>query len=478
MKLFIFLLIILTAAFLRFYNLEGYMTFLGDEGRDALQVKRILIDRDFPLLGPPMSVGNVYLGPLYYYMMSVPMAIFYLEPAAAAAMVALIGVLTVVVIYYLANKWFGFYPAILASLLYTLSPVTIIYSRSSWNPNPAPFFSLLLILSLYKLRRTGNFLWVVLAGMSLAFGIQMHYTSLLLIPVFLIFFFLEVFKNQNTKNLILGSFLGLLTFFILMSPLLIFDLKYNFSNTRAFVELLSGKNTPVEKNLLNPVQRLIPLYKDNLIGRYIAGENAYFSIIISILVLIPVLRKINFPVALLGTWLTVGLAGLTLYRQEIFDHYLGFINPAPFLLLGAFINFLPKRWQLFTLVFLLLILLPQNFFKNPLLKNPNNQLKKTQEITKFVIRESEEKPFNFALLAERNYDSAYQFYFYRFNHLPKLLPGEITEQLFVVCEDLTCQPIGNPKYEIAAFGWAKIEDVKDFLGAKVYKLVANPTGKP
>ena len=86
---FIFLsLIILLAAFLRFYRLSEYMTFLGDEGRDALIVKDILYGVNFPLIGPPTSVGNMYLGPLYYYMIAVPMGIFWLNPVAAAGKVS------------------------------------------------------------------------------------------------------------------------------------------------------------------------------------------------------------------------------------------------------------------------------------------------------------------------------------------------------------------------------------------------------
>ena len=81
-------------------------------------------------------------------------------------------------------------------------------------------------------------------------------------------------------------------------------------------------------------------------------------------------------------------------------------------------------------------------------------------------------------VAERNYDSAYQFYLDVYNHKPKQVPFEITDQLFVVCEDKVCEPINHPKYEIAAFGWAKIESVKDFEGVKVFKLVANKTGEP
>jgi hypothetical protein len=43
--------LLLVTLFLRIYKIDAYMTFLGDEGRDALMIKRILTTGDIPLLG-------------------------------------------------------------------------------------------------------------------------------------------------------------------------------------------------------------------------------------------------------------------------------------------------------------------------------------------------------------------------------------------------------------------------------------------
>ena len=205
--------IVLLASFLRFYRLSEYMTFLGDEGRDAIVVKRMLVEHHPPLLGPTMSVGNMYLGPAYYYMMAIPMGIFWLNPVSAAGMNALIGVLTVFLIYYLARSWFGKYPGLVVAFAYAISPVTIIYSRSSWNPNPAPFFTLLGVLGLYKAHQTKNFLWLILTGVALAFATQMHYLSLILIPFLLIVWIFELFTKVTTKRFFFtGTLIAILTF--------------------------------------------------------------------------------------------------------------------------------------------------------------------------------------------------------------------------------------------------------------------------
>ncbi|MGD9639548.1 MAG: ArnT family glycosyltransferase [Alphaproteobacteria bacterium] len=483
LEILILLFILATAAFFRLYRISEYMTFLGDEGRDALMVKRILIDRDFPLLGPPTSIGNIYLGPLYYYMMAVPMAIFWLNPVAAAGMVAALGIAAVALIYYLTREWFGKAAASASALLYAISPITIIYSRSSWNPNPAPFFALLAILGIYKARQRNDFRWFILTGVALAFVVQMHYTALLLIPFFALLWLYELFliraKGAKRKYFWSSSLAALLAFLFLMSPLLIFDLKYNFVNYRAFIAFFSqGGNVGFQ--YIDILSRSFSIYKDNLVGRYMGGSSLLPTYLLSFLIILPLIisminkvakrKPFNWVYLALGAWLVIGILGLSFLRQSIYDHYLGFLNPVPFMLLGSSLSFV-KKFKIPLTVLLIFGVGLVNLSQNPLFYPPNNQLRRTQEIAKFIINEAREKPFNFALIAARNYDAAYQFYLEVYNHKPKIAPLEITKQLFVVCEDMVCQPTYSSKYEIASFGWTKIVSEQDFAGVKVFKLV-------
>ncbi len=487
--------LILITAFLRLYRIDEYMTFLGDEGRDALVVKKILVNYDFPLLGAPTSVGNMYNGPLYYYMMATAMAVWWMSPIAAAAMVALVGTAAVGLVYYLARSWFGKVAAIVSATLYALSPVNIIYSRSSWNPNPAPLFALLGIIGLFKSRQTGNYLWLILTGGALAFAVQMHLLALILLPIFGTIWAYELWEKykqkKESRNFWKGFILALITFLILMSPLAIFDFKYNFQNYRALTTFFLGdRATTVNLNPLNTFERIPPLYYDNLINRYIAGDNFQLMIVVSVLVLLPLgafiwnlikRKKFIYSFFVLNVWLLVGVMGLALYKQNVYDHYSSFLNPAIFILFGSIVNLInslnSKKVNqyirgAFFLLFLALVIV--NLQISPLLKEPNRQLQRTQEVAKFVIQEARNEPFNFALLANGNYDAAYQFYLDEYGHKPAQLPFEKTDQLFVVCEDEVCNPVGNAKFEIAAFGWALVESVKEQSGTRVYKLIHNP----
>lgn len=484
-------ILFLTALF-RFYKLDGYMNFLGDEGRDALMVKRILETWDIPLIGPPTSVGNIYLGPMYYYLMTIPMAIFYLNPVAASAMVALFGTATVGLIYFLSRKWFGVISAIISSTLYGFSPVNIIYSKSSWNPNPAPFFSLLSFLGLYMARVKGNYSWLMITGFGLGSVVQMHYLAFILLPIFGILWLYELIEKKEKKLFWSGTIGAVLIFSILISPLVIFDFKHNFLNYRALTELFGGGEA-VGFNPLTTINRISYIYDYNLIGRYIAGENPILTTVLSISIMLPLFvsfylmirrKKINWPYFTLGVWLILGLMGLSLYKSQLYDHYLGFLNPVPFLLLGSIVALTNKLKGFEKKIIFASVLLVNAFLlimfiqKSPLNSQPNYQLKRTQEIAKFVIEKSEGNPFNFALIAARNYDSAYQFYLDIYGFKPKQAYEEVTSQMFVVCEDDVCDPTHNQKYEITSFGMSKVDWEEEYMGVRVYKLVSNPTGKP
>src|SRR5579863_1405378 len=99
------LLILILAAFLRLYKIGEYMTFLGDEGRDVLVALGIL-QGHFTLLGPRASAGDFFTGPIYYYMMAPFLWLFHLDPVGPAVMVALFGVATVWLIYYVGKEFF------------------------------------------------------------------------------------------------------------------------------------------------------------------------------------------------------------------------------------------------------------------------------------------------------------------------------------------------------------------------------------
>lgn len=483
------------ATFFRFYRLDEYMTFLGDEGRDALIIRSLLVEGNIPFIGPPTSVGNIYLGPLYYYMMAIPMAIFWLSPVGAAGMVAFIGVLTVLMIYYVGKKWFSEIAGLTSALLYAISPITITASRSSWNPNPAPFFTLMAIFFFYLANKNKNLNWLILCGVFVGAAVQMHYLALILVPAIVILWINELIRKyiylEQINNFVKGTVGFVVAFWFMLIPLILFDLKHYYLNLRAIIELFTDSQA-VSTNILTIFGKILPLYSNNLVGRHLSLENSMLTLILSFFALMPFLRyfsvrvhnKSSWPTFALFVWLVVGLVGLSFYQKSVYDHYLGFLNPVPFLLIGSAVALclqLANKYRAILVgmfICILVFTVYVNLSKNNLLSSPGNQLKRTQEIAKVIIQDSQGRPFNFALIAGSNYDAAYQFYLDIYHSKPDMIPFDVAEQMFVVCEDSVCDPVHSSKYEVAGFGMSKVEWMKEVYGVKIYKLVHNPTGSP
>ncbi|MBI5358764.1 glycosyltransferase [Candidatus Amesbacteria bacterium] len=459
-------LILLVAGFTRMYKIDQYMTFLGDEGRDAMVVRDMVIGKKFTLLGPGTSVGNMYLGPLYYYLLLIPLSLSRLSPVGPAVFVGIVGIATVGLLWWWGRQLFGRTSALLISIIYSLSPTIIIYSRSSWNPNIMPFFALLAMYGTWKIWKFGYWRWLVISAISLAFVLNSHYLGLLLIPVMTLFVILAPRPLDARRNLLIP----MISFLILMSPLLFFDLRHDFMNFKSIKLFFTDRQTTVNLKVYKAIPNLWTIW-EMIISSMLVAKNNLYTLTTSVMMIIGlgwVLKsKVSKDFWLVALWLLFGLVGLGLYKQHIYDHYFGFLYPAIFLLLGYILSKINK-YLAFLLTSILLII---NILNNPFRFTPNNQWSRTQEVADFIINKSNSKPFNLALLSKGNYDQSYRYALDIKNSQYKTLREQNTDQLFVICEDPDCKPVGNPLWEIAGFGWVKIDDLWTMpWGVKIYKL--------
>ena len=501
-------LILLMGAFFRLYKIDGYMTFLGDEGRDAIIVRRLLVDFDLILIGPRTSIGDMYLGPLYYYMMAPALFLAALNPVGPAIMIAILGVATIIFVWFVARKWFPSanlgqvnMTALVAAGLYAISPVVIEYSRSSWNPNIMPFFALLTIYSVWKFWYGVNYKWLIVTGVSMAFVIQSHYLGLLLFPVIGFFWLLTLLKiynpqftiqNTQKESFLKYSLIAGISIALLMSPLVIFDARHGWRNFSSISKFFTERQTTVSARPWNAIPKAGGILRQ-IVTRLIAGKNAevgkYMTLIfeIGIVALAISLLKNRFKdreskaYLLLLVWLGVAIIGLGVYKQHIYDHYYGFFFPAAFILLGALAQKVYIKFGTDGKIFVtagVTLLVVVNLLSNPLRFSPNYQMKRAMDVANLISNKSGGEKFNLAVIADRNYEDGYQYFLEKWGEPvydidPLRLEETIAEQLFVVCElpKEQCNTINSPKAEIANFGWSKVENDWDITGITVYKLV-------
>jgi len=475
-------LIILIALVLRLYHINEFMTFLGDEGRDVRIVRDLITKGNLVFIGPQTSVGNMYLGPLYYYMMAPALFFSGLNPVGPAIMNALIGTFTVGLTWFVGRIWFRKSAGLLAAFFFAISPVGIIYSRSSWNPNPMPLFALICIWGIYEVWKNKKYFWLPIVGISFAAALQMHYLGLLLLPALGLFWLISLWRIKDIKsekNIYLKkTFIAIAIFLVMMSPLFLFDLKHNGTNLNAFTSFFSNRQTTVN---LNPARsdRFIPVILQTVTDLVLARQSQ-LAVITSILIFISTVVlylkiKSRSTYKVLLVWLGFALLGLSVYKQHVYIHYMGFIYPAIYLLLGAILAFLlANKNKILKIISLLIIVFLSylNLYHSPVRDTPNRQLQRTQEAVNQIIADSNGQPFNFALIAKQNYDESYRYFFE--NKKANIVSSDktATEQLYVVCEDGdTCKPEGHSRYEIAMFGIAHVDKQWNLDNLKIYRLV-------
>lgn len=502
-------IVLIIASFLRLFKISQYMTFLGDEGRDAIIVRRLLVYADPILVGPGTSIGNMYLGPLYYYMMAPALFLANLSPVGPAVEIAILGIITVLIVWLITKEWFGIKGAFIASLLYAVSPTVIIYSHSSWNPNIMPFFSILSIYAIWSAWKKSNYKWLFWMGIFLAFALQSHYLALLLFPTIGLFYLLTIFKlwprkkyldksknildfQTQRKSFIKYSLFGILAFLFLMSPLVIFDARHGWRNVAAMEKFFTERQTTVSIRPWTAIPK-IPEIMEEISSRLMGGKNIPIGqwilpvvFVFSFIYLILLIRKKSknnevSAYTILLIWISVALIGFGIYKQEIYDHYYGFFFTAPFILAGGlFEDLLNKSNKIGKVIIWILVgaLVYINAIENPFRFNPNKQLQRSVDVAEKIKEEYNNQPFNLAVIAERNYEDGYQ-YFLEKMKLPVIdidaqRPQEtITSQLFAICElpKEKCDPTHSPKAEVANFGWSKIEKEWELAGVILYKLV-------
>ena len=230
--------VFLLGVFLRFYKLAGFVTFLGDQGRDTIIIKRILSFEHFPAIGPPTSIGQVYLGPFYYYFISPWLALFNFDPLGLAFGVAVFSSLYILINYLVVKELLNEKIALISTILVAFSSTLIEFSRFSWNPNLLPLFSLLTVYFLIKSLKTHDWRFYALTGAFLSFSIQLHYLALFLIPPVISFFaLLALEQRKKLKQIFLGGLMLIASFFLFSVPLVIFALRQDFLNSRSFLNL-------------------------------------------------------------------------------------------------------------------------------------------------------------------------------------------------------------------------------------------------
>jgi 4-amino-4-deoxy-L-arabinose transferase-like glycosyltransferase len=250
--------IIFLGIFLRIYRFKDWLYFYPDQARDVSLVDAVLSGKStWPLLGPIAASTHFKLGPIYYYFQIISAKLFGSTPWAVAYPDLLFSILSIPLLYYFFKKYFSINLSLALTGLYSISFYAIRYSRFAWNSNSIPFFCLLFLLALYEFichKDKTHWRWIILGGIALGVGIQLHTVLLVLMPIFFILIFLLLIKSSYNKlNFWSKTIAIVLIALALNTGQIISEMKTNFFNTRQFLRVFSDRSpnagSAFEKNI-------------------------------------------------------------------------------------------------------------------------------------------------------------------------------------------------------------------------------------
>lgn len=522
--------VILVASYFRLNEIRGYQIFLGDQGRDVLIVKRMIVDGDPTFIGPNASVGGFFLGPLYYYMMIPPMLLSRLDPIGPAIQVAVLSIFTTILIYYYLKRYVNIAAALVGSAIYAVSVLAVEYARSSWNPNVLPFFVILLILAWTKIlaRDTKKYLlYFVAIGLLLGSIIQLHYAAIIMFAVsgvlYLWHLLFDWSEHKQARFTRYSTEVGamLLGGFLILLPFIGFEIKNSFPNTKGvYTFVFQGRDDGFSGGA--PFEYITRDVSHRLFLRLVAGGNQQLMVFIYIILALGALYGIYRLFAMLivyvrnteskgtvraylkgflserryrthlvvfivmSTWWFWGVGWWGFYKKSIYDYYFSYMYPLPvmvFAIACALIFHMYSRrlikanlwirvwkialWGFIGFIVFTNILKLQTIF-------PGIQVQRSEWAADAIIKVLGDGPYNFALIADGNSDHAYRYFLEIKGYKPVPIDQEVTDQLIVLCEVDTrlgpCEPEGNSLWEVAGFGPAKIVGQSTAIGYPLYRL--------
>lgn len=240
-KSFFLLTIILITIFFRSFEFASHFAFDADQEINSFIVKDILVDRHIRLIGQMNSIQGFFAGALFDYIQVPFFWLFKLDPIASIIPTILIGVLTVISIYFVFNKFINKNAAKIGSLLYAVSIPIVITDRTSLVPSQLVFlWSIWFLYCLFKIAG-GSFKFLILAAFLTGLVWHIHPSLIPLLMLIPISIFLS---RKKPDHIHLIYFFGVL--FFMLIPFFLFEIKHDFiimkSLAKFFFEKEEGLN--------------------------------------------------------------------------------------------------------------------------------------------------------------------------------------------------------------------------------------------
>ncbi|MCL4366512.1 glycosyltransferase family 39 protein [Patescibacteria group bacterium] len=222
--------ILLISLFFRAYQIVDRYGYGHDAELFDWIVKDMVVNHHPRLIGQLTSAPGIFIGPFFYYLLVPFFLLFKMDPVGALVPVTIIGILTTLSYYLVFSKLFSRTAGFITAFLHSILLTWIAFDRRIVPSTPTNLWVVWYFYTIIQIAR-GNFTLLPLLGILIGLIWDIHIAllpTLFAIP----FAFFVSRKSPKLKEI----FWFLAAFFATTLPLIIFEVKHNFIQTRSLIE--------------------------------------------------------------------------------------------------------------------------------------------------------------------------------------------------------------------------------------------------
>ncbi len=415
-KYWLVLLIIAFGMMLRLYQSKVGFMYGHDQDLGSWFVKDIVFNKHLRLIGQETSTQGVFIGPLFYYLLIPFYIINSLNPIGGVWLVSFIALFSFVSLYFVFNKIFDRTVALIALSIYSVSPYIISNDREVVPTMPVILWTVWYLYALHQIIKGDHRKGFILTGILIPLIWHLNFALILLTPLVAVAYYLSG-KKVNIKDFTGGLF----SFLIVNSPFVLFEVRHNFSQTKAvYLSLLTNQYDIISG--ADKFWRVIHLLAKDLHGLLIGSyPNIKYEWVLYFLVcsfVFVIVKKVISKdwATIFVLWLLSYIIFFSSYSKIMSEYYLNGLIIIFISIISLLISFLIKNKQLMhfgiVLIGLIITFSYRKYISTPLNKSGYTFRK---EIVEDIKKDSLSKGYNcvsISFITDPGYDLGYRYLIY------------------------------------------------------------------
>lgn len=424
--------ILFLAAFLRLYRLIDLSEFLGDQGRTMLVMRDFLERGIIPVSGPTTLSGHA-LGPAFYYLLA-PGYLLTGGVTGVVYWVAAAGILSVWMLYETVKRMVGIWQARIVALMYAVSRLIVASDRTIWEPNLVPLFSILFVFLLYRAHHEMKpFLWVGLGAVS-GILLQLHYPNVYFLFLLAAYAgWMAVADVANRRRILSAAFFVAGGALVVLLPFIVQQMSVGFRDILGVMAIMRdggggvlGKRTIVF---------FFVDYASRVIGRAIPFMTKEIAAVFIALWGLFVLRYPTKRHMFLSVWFIGGTAAMARYSGVVYDHYLSFLVPAPFLMIASVLSVIRSAPWKGAAVAAAVLVSVGSLLRTDVFAPGGGDISRVRAAVSYIKEDARGEPFSFTLIDGKSFSDLHYRYFMDVLRIePSPIAASGYRRLYLVCD--------------------------------------------